>query len=256
MAWTKVTIVKDQFAEKSDGTATAMRRYWCKSDAPVSDPDSALTASFGGVTVASRGEAYSAGRPFCTARERTAERKSPRQIEVTVNYKDPTPGADGDFVVSLLGLPARIRRYSVNEMEEYLEDESTPDKKAVRNAAGEPFDHGPERRSPAMVFEIKKYVTLAQSNLILDSWRTTNASAQIIRGKSFDENTLAMMDAQSERITGNIEDATMLIAWRPGGWADKAPKSATASSRPRRSAGASRRRTATATWWTSPSPGR
>lgn len=213
MAWTDVRIIKDSFADALRST-TAERVYYAEADGPV-DADLALAASFGGVSVPAKGEAFSLTRLYCRAISRRVERLSPTQFNVTVNFEDPTDGTVEEEA-DLLTQAAKITQQSSNTMEQYTVD---ADDVQVRNSAGEPFDTFPERLSSGVVYTIRKYVNAATKVLIEAAERTTNAGAKTILNRAHAADTLLLAGVTFEA-EGTLFLATMTIEYLPEGWAD------------------------------------
>jgi hypothetical protein len=220
MAWIEVTLINETFRSDDDnGTASARRVFLCRADAVVTSA-AALSASFGPTSVPAANAPFSAARPLCRVTGRDVKHVSPRIKEVTVAYSDPTDGSVTS-PTNLLSLPARISRRTIGEMEEYTLDASSPPK-PVRNASGEPFERGPERRARVVLYTIRKYVTPATANQAWPSLFTTNEGAKIIKGNTHAAGTLALADLQDEDVDTGIIDLTVAIEYRPGGFKDVA----------------------------------
>jgi hypothetical protein len=150
--------------------------------------------------------------------------RSPYQREVVVSCRDPT-GGNVVFEPDLLSLPARIRTSGGRSTREYFKDRDTPPK-YVRNAAGEPFDRGPERIEDELIFTIRKFVSAATYASILNALHTNNNSPKTIKGYVFDSNTLLLATAEFDDVVGSttgIQEAALQVEYKPGGWVDVTP---------------------------------
>jgi hypothetical protein len=216
--WTKVTLREDEFTGKKDGTATARQVYYAANDSVVAT-DTAMTADDGTTAVKQIGQSYSTSQPHCVATQSTPRRKTGTQFEVEVQFEAPLLGQfDG---VGLLALAAQISEGDETTQEEYTRDFDDPPK-LVRNAAGEPFDKGPERLNGVTVYTIRKYVNAAMRTAIRNAKRTNNSGALTIEGQSHDEDTLLLWSASFDDVP-NVPDvwlATMIVKYRPEKWAD------------------------------------
>jgi hypothetical protein len=141
-------------------------------------------------------------------------------VQIVVTFEDPT---DGQLVVSLTALPARISSRGTSVMEEYVVDYDVPPK-YVRNASGEPFDQGPQRKGKTRLYTIRKYVTLATLFALSNAEDTNNDRPQLIRGFLYDEDELLLSDVDFDDVQGNpgIFDASFTVEYKKGGWKDLA----------------------------------
>ena len=206
------------FLWASAGTGT--RIYRCTSDVPVS-ADAALTASAKGVSVDQPGDAFSDSRPsaYLASRESRHVNGSPRHLEVTLTFKDPTGGAALD---DLLGQPAVISSMSSNDTQEYTIDNDTPPKPLV-NAAGVPFGKVPSRLVSGAIYKFEKYVNETTKVSIDAAVGTNNQNTVIFFGYAFAENSLLLRSAGFEAVPnvgGGIYKATYYIEWDSNGFDD------------------------------------
>jgi hypothetical protein len=227
MPWTSVTIVDDYFEEiitpfYVEGSVYQLvvgaghRTYNCHSDVNTV-PDAALIADDGTTAVAQNSDPYSDLRPRALPISRKAKRinGSPKDIQVTVEYHDPT---GNEAVEDLLALPAKITSGPTNVREEYQTDcDDTP--KPVVNAAGEPFDKNPERLSAGRKYTIVKYVTEAQKAAIRAQEHTNNAGAVTIDGFVHADNTLLIQGTSFEPVE-DFHKAAIEVLYDPSEWED------------------------------------
>lgn len=226
MAWIDVRIIRDAFSQDADGLSKAQRVYFAHNDEPTA-VDAAILASAGGVTVAVRGQSFSASRPRCIVINHSVERvggNNPFQFEITIDFADPHFGP-AETAAALLALPARISTADQEVMEEYNIDRSAP-KQFVRNAVGEPFSKGPERLEGFTVYTIKKYVNGATRDAIKATKRKLNSSALTIDGTEHGELTLLLASASFDPVAVNADEnpvweATMVVKYKEDGWVDK-----------------------------------
>jgi hypothetical protein len=195
--------------------ATARRKWYCESDAPVTSNE-ALTASAGGVSVAAIGEGFSVSRPTCRCRSRNVDRMAPCQFSVTASYTDAT---DGSSYENLLSQPARISVGYEQFMEPYARDHSDPPL-PVQNTAGTPFDSLPERVAVIRVYTIKKYVDGDTKADIEAAMLTNNENAEMIDDFLHPVNTLFLAGGGFEPVD-DFYEATIVVKYHPEGWKDK-----------------------------------
>lgn len=222
LAWLQVRKLSDQFTvDVRNGTAKAVVRYYAKANQPTTN-DAALSANDGTTAVPAANAVYSTSRPHCAVASIGVEKLTGRQFELTYNFEDPTNG-EAVTAEDLLALPAVISEDDEDVMEEYTKDEDEPPK-FVRNAAGEPFDKGPERLTGITAYTIEKFVNAATRAQIKAAKRTNNQTALTILGVSHAIDTLWLMRARFEPVAtaSGVWKALMVVKHRPEKWKDVA----------------------------------
>ena len=220
MAWTDVHIIHLEPLVETlyrDGSvrASAGWTFYAEADAPFT-LDTAMTATFGGVGVTALGASYSATRPNCTCRKRSAEFVSPTQAKVVCSFEDPTDGSSSSVLQTKA---ARITNTDEAVIEAYQEDS---DGFKVVNKAGGLFDNAPQRQTGVTVYTIKKYVTSTVKAQIKAAWNTNNNSEKVIDSDTWAADELWLFSRSFEPVAGSsLWNATLIIKGKPGGWVDR-----------------------------------
>ena len=102
---------------------------------------------------------------------------------------------------SILATPQPAHAVLAGQLMRALAEPPAPLEPVV-NAAGVPFDKGPERAEAVKVYTLRKYVNGTTKTAIEAAVNTTNSGALTINGKSHAVDTLWLADASYESVEG------------------------------------------------------